>query len=75
MFDEPDRGKIHALAPTSRPDKKKVPSNWIRTSDLGIMLQSYLLHSHALLAELPKVTCLHTGTIIHRLVQNAPTYR
>ena len=35
------------------------------------MLQSYLLHSHALLAELPKVRCLDPGTIIHRLVQNA----
>ena len=37
------------------------------------MLQSYLLHSHALLAELPKVRCLDLGTIIHQLVQNAST--
>ena len=37
------------------------------------MLQSYLLHSHALLAELPKVRCLDPATIIHRPVQNAST--
>ena len=35
------------------------------------MLQSYLLQSHALLTELPKVRYSYPSTIIHRLVQNA----